>query len=285
MNTPMQNVRVDGATRLFGIVGHPVAQVKTPQLLNARFDASRLNAVCVPFDAPVEHFEAIVQGLKSLANLDGLVITVPHKISAMALVDRLSPAAQRVGAINAMRREADGTWLGDMFDGTGLLQGLAPLGFQLAGQRVKQIGAGGAGAAVAHALAQAGAASLAVSDPRQAALSELVERLRHFYPDCKVDIDHNPADVTDTDLLINCSPVGMGTGDGMPVAFGAFPAALQVVDIIMTPAETPLLKHARRFGCNASNGLPMIHGQLEAFARFFRVDPAEPALSTFSDVR
>jgi shikimate dehydrogenase len=271
MKTATPHSRVDGSTRLFGIVGHPIAQVKTPQLFSARLDAAQLNAICLPFDAPVEHFETIVGGLKALGNLDGLVITVPHKVRAMALVDTLSPAAQRVGAINAMRREADGTWLGDMFDGTGLLQGLAPLGFHLRGKRVKQIGAGGAGAAVAHALAQAGAAAIRLSDPKPEVLSELVSRLRHFYPACSVGIDQNPAEVGDTNLLINCSPVGMAVDDGMPIPFGDFPEALQVVDIIMSPDETPLLKHARRCGCKATNGLPMIQGQIEAFATFFGV--------------
>lgn len=267
--------RVDGSTRLFGILGHPVTQVKTPQLMNPLFEAAQLNAICLAFDAPVEPFEAIVTGLKAIANLDGLVITVPHKVSAVALVDRLSPVAQRVGAINAMRREPDGTWLGDMFDGTGLIQGLAPLGFHLHGQRVKQIGAGGAGAAVAHALAQAGAQAIALSDPRREVLQALVARLRQCYPACRVAIDPNPADVADTDVLINCSPVGMGADDGMPVAFGDFPQALQVIDIIMTPAETPLLKHARRYGCHATNGLPMIHGQFQAFASFFGIRGAD----------
>lgn len=278
MNTNTYSPQVNGSTRLFGIVGHPVAQVKTPQLMNPLFNAAQMNAICVAFDAPVEHFETIIGGLKDIANLDGLVITVPHKVSATALVDKLSPVAQRVGAINAMRREPDGTWLGDMFDGTGLIQGLAPLGFQLHGMRVKQIGAGGAGAAVAHALAQAGAAAIALSDPRPEVLRELVTRLRHFYPACRVEIDHNPAEVAATDVLINCSPVGMGEHDGMPVSFGDFPQTLQVIDIIMTPAQTPLLKHARRYGCNATNGLPMIHGQLKEFAQFFGVDLADITL-------
>jgi len=277
VKTNTEDARIDGSTRLFGIVGHPIAQVKTPQLMNAIFDATGINAICLPFDAPVERFGPIVHGLKAIANLDGLVITVPHKLRAMELVDTVSPVAQRVGAINVMRRETDGTWLGDMFDGTGLVQGLAPLGFHLRGKRVKQIGAGGAGAAVAHALAEAGAAAIALSDPRQEVLSQLVARMRHFHPACNVEIDDNPTNVTDVDLLINCSPVGMGANDGMPAPFDDFPGVLQVVDIIMTPAETPLLKHARRCGCHATNGLPMIHGQLKEFARFFGVDLPDAA--------
>jgi shikimate dehydrogenase len=264
--------RIGGSTRLYGIVGNPVAQVKTPQLMNALFEASGIDAVCLPFDVPVNLFEPAVAGLQALGNLDGLVVTVPHKVRAMSMVDELSDTARRVGAINVMREQPDGTWFGDMFDGTGLVQGLARIGFEVRGKHVKQLGAGGAGAAVAHALAAAGAASIALSDPQRALPEQLAARLNRFYPACPSRVDVDPANVAGVDLLINCSPVGMKPGDGMPAAFGAFPASLDVVDIIMTPAETPLLKHAREHGCRATNGQPMIQGQLAAFATFFGID-------------
>ncbi|SAK62920.1 shikimate dehydrogenase family protein [Caballeronia ptereochthonis] len=276
--------RIDGFTRLFGIVGNPVTQVKTPQLMNALFDAGGVNAVCLPFDVPVNVFEPTVAGLQALDNLDGLVVTVPHKVRAMSMVDAMSDTARRVGAINVMRQQPDGTWFGDMFDGTGLVHGLTRLGFAVRGKHVKQLGAGGAGAAVAHALAEAGAASIALSDPQRELPEQLSARLNHFYPRRAAKVDVDPANVAGADLLVNCSPVGMKPGDGMPASFGAFPAALQVVDIIMTPAETPLLKHARQCGCRATNGRPMIEGQLAAFADFFGLDmPA--SFSCFSDAR
>lgn len=272
MKRELQALRIDGSTRLFGIVGSPVTQVKTPQLMNALFDASGINAACLPFDVPANVFEPAVAGLQALGNLDGLVVTVPHKVRAMAMVDEVSDTARRVGAINVMRPQPDGSWFGDMFDGTGLVHGLTRLGFEVRGKRVKQLGAGGAGAAVAHALAEAGAASIALSDPRCELAEHLSARLNRFYPDCAASVDVDPANVTGVDLLVNCSPVGMKPGDGMPASFGTFPAAMQVVDIIMTPAETPLLKHARQCGCRATNGRPMIEGQLAAFAMFFGIE-------------
>lgn len=284
MKQELQADRIDGSTRLFGIVGSPVTQVKTPQLMNAIFDAGGVNAVCLPFDVPVNVFEPAVAGLQALGNLDGLVVTVPHKVRAMAMVDEVSDTARRVGAINVMRQQSDGMWFGDMFDGTGLVQGLTRLGFEVRGKRVKQLGAGGAGAAVAHALAEAGAASIALSDPRRELPEHLSVRLSRFYPDCAASVDVDPANVAGVDLLINCSPVGMKPGDGMPASFGVFPAAMKVVDIIMTPAETPLLKHARQCGCRATNGRPMIEGQLAAFATFFGIEmPA--TFSCFTDAR
>lgn len=272
---------IDGSTRLFGILGHPVTQVKTPQLMNGLFAAGGINAVCLPFAAPPSAFESIVAGLQSLDNLDGLVITVPHKIHAMNLVDEVSDMGQRVGAINVMRRTPDGRWTGDMFDGTGLILGLNRLGFTLRGQRVKQLGAGGAGAAVALALAEAGAAEISIHDPVQTSCQALVERVNRFYPAHPARVDTHPTALDEVDLLINCSPIGMKPDDDMPLPFGPFSPSLQVVDIIMTPEQTPLLAHAKAHGCRATNGRPMIEGQLAAFADFFGI--AMPAgFSCFS---
>jgi len=274
--------RIGGATRLFGIVGNPVTQVKTPQLMNALFEAGGIDAVCLPFDVPVNVFEPAVAGLQALGNVDGLVVTVPHKVRAMSMVDEVSDTARRVGAINVMRERPDGSWFGDMFDGTGLVLGLKRIGFEVRGKHVKQLGAGGAGAAVAHALAEAGAASIALADPQRELPEQLATRLNRFYPGCPASVDIDPANLAGIDLLVNCSPVGMRPGDGMPAAFGAFSPALHVVDIIMTPAETPLLEHARQCGCRATNGRPMIEGQLAAFATFFGIEmPA--SFSCFTD--
>ncbi|MDR5884023.1 shikimate dehydrogenase [Caballeronia sp. LZ032] len=264
--------RIGGSTRLFGILGNPVTQVKTPQLMNALFETGGIDAICLPFDVPVNVFEPAVAGLQALGNLDGLVVTVPHKVRAMSMVDEVSDTARRVGALNVMRRQPDGSWFGDLFDGTGLVQGLTRIGFEVRGKHVKQLGAGGAGAAVAHALAEAGAASIALSDPQRELPEQLSARLNRYYPACPASVDVDPANLAGVDVLINCSSVGMKPGDGMPVAFGAFAPALKVVDIIMTPAETPLLKHARACGCRATNGQPMIEGQLAAFATFFGIE-------------
>jgi len=282
MTGAKQRYPISGTTRLFSIVGSPITQVKTPQLMNALFDVGGIDAVCLPFEVPTTDFEIILAGIKKLANLDGLVITVPHKVRAMTMADEVSESAKGIGAINVMRRQLDGTWSGDMLDGSGLVLGLRRLGFKLRGQRVKQLGAGGAGAAVAFALANAGAAHIEISDPRYESSKQLALRLGRFHPGFPVRIDPNPVDVSHTDLLINCSPIGMNPGDDMPVSFGAFPASLQVVDIIMTPAETPLLKHARQYGCKTTNGRPMIEGQFAAMAEFFDI-PIPASFVCFSE--
>ncbi|WP_213993435.1 shikimate dehydrogenase [Sodalis sp. dw_96] len=267
----MENNIVDGSTRLFGIVGDPISQVKTPQLMTGIFRARGVNALLLPFQVAEEGFESTMKGLMSLRNLDGLVITVPHKVRACSLVDSLSPRAGQVGAINVMRPLPDGTWSGDMFDGEGLVRGMEKQGFSIAGKRIKQLGAGGGGSAVAVALAAAGADRITLCDPQQSLAQGLAVRINHFYPRHPAEVTTDSAGTDGYDLLVNCSPVGMRPGDGMPAPFGEFDPALGVVDIIMHPEETPLLAHARRCGCRAMNGRPMIEGQLEAFCAFFGI--------------
>src|SRR4051812_105268 len=154
-SSPPQPV-VTGATRLYGIMGDPVAQVKSPGVFNPRIAAAGVDAVLVPLHVRTEAFDETVRGLMLLGNLDGLIATVPHKLRMLALADRVLPTGVQVGAINAMRRERDGRWTGDMFDGRGLVRGVRDRGIAVEGRRALVIGTGGAGSAGAGALAEGG---------------------------------------------------------------------------------------------------------------------------------
>src|ERR1043166_5463291 len=161
---------VDGATRLSCIIGDPVAQTGSPRGFSERFRAARRNAILVPFHVPAAAFEPIVRGIMALANLDGIIVTVPYKARMLQFVDRILPTAQKIGAVNALRREADGQWSGDRFDGRGIVRAVTAGGRAVAGRNVMLIGAGGAGSAIACALAEAGVGSitLCVVDTRKA---------------------------------------------------------------------------------------------------------------------
>jgi shikimate dehydrogenase len=260
---------VDGATRLYGIIGDPIEQVKSPEVMTARFRAAGRNAILVPLHIPVARFDEAVRGVMALANLDGIVITVPYKSRILPYVDRLLPVGERVGAINAMRREADGSWTGDMFDGRGLVRSLREQGVTLEGRRVMQLGAGGAGSAVACAFAEAGAAAVTLYDVDEAKARALAERVAGGYPACTIELALPAA--RGHDILINATPVGMAPGDGMPAELGPLDPSLLVIDIIIKAEPTPLLKHAQACGCRTVGGRAMLDGQAEEVARFFGV--------------
>ena len=115
---------VSGDTRVFAIIGDPIAQAKSPALFNRLFAEIGANAIMIPMQVPATHLQAAVAGLKAVANLDGIVVTVPHKVAITDAVDELGLNAQCVGAVNCMRRLPDGRWGGEMYDGEGFVSGL-----------------------------------------------------------------------------------------------------------------------------------------------------------------
>jgi shikimate dehydrogenase len=263
------NPIVNGATRLYGIIGDPIEQVKSPEAFTARFRAAGLNALLIPLHVKPESFDESVQVLKKLANLHGLIATLPYKARVLAYVDRVLPTGRRVGAINAMRRDADGQWSADMFDGKGFLAGIRAAGAEPKGKRVLLLGAGGAGSAIADALAEAGARSITVFDQDRERARALSGKIREQHPAAACMVGE-PA-VADYDMLVNATPVGMSPGDGLPVELGPLPARLFVADIVPRAEGTLLLERARQSGCGTMAGRAMVDGQLEEIARFFGV--------------
>jgi shikimate dehydrogenase len=266
----METDRIDGATRLFVILGDPIHGVRTPTLFNAMFGRKNINAVMVPHHVTAVDLEAAWSGLKAIRNLDGVVITMPHKTPMCALVDSLGINGRAAGAINAARRKSDGTWEGDMFDGIGCVDGLGRQGHEVAGRSAFLMGVGGAGSAVASALAHAGVKRLVVQDIDPARLDQAVKRIRAAYPELSVGpgtLDDGPFD-----LAINATPVGMREEDPLPFDPSPLPASTLVVDVIIKPEITPLLTLARETGHEIQPGKYMHRGQAVAAARFFGFD-------------
>ena len=263
----VSNHVAEGATRIYGIVGDPIAQVKSPGVFNEKFRALGKNAVMIPLHTKPGNFDACMRGLKSLANLDGILVTLPYKNSVIAHADTVLPAARRIGAVNALRREADGRWSGDMFDGQGFLGGLRTSGFDPKGRSVMLIGAGGAGSAIADALGEAEAADITIFDRDEEKGRLLAKKIMQTHSECRAK--SSEPTVVGKDLLINATPVGMLPGDGLPIGVNSFDSRLFVADIVPQPEVTPLLAAARNSGCGTMGGAAMVRGQADAILRFF----------------
>jgi shikimate dehydrogenase len=257
----------DGATRIYGIIGDPIAQAKSPAVFNEKFRAMGKNAVMIPLHVTRANFDVCMQGLKSLANLDGILVTLPYKNSAIAHVDEVLPAAKRIGAINAIRREANGRWSGDMFDGKGFLGGMRASGLDPKGLAVMLIGAGGAGSAIADALAEAGAAKITIFDVDVEKSRTLADRVARSHPNCTAR--SGPPTLTGKNVLVNATPTGMSPGDGLPADLGSLDKRLFVADIVPRLQMTPLIELAKRSSCTTMDGQAMVSGQADAILRFF----------------
>ena len=264
-------IRIDGATRLYGILGDPIAQVRSPEVFSERFAAAGMNAVLLPVHVPASRFDDVVPAILGLGNLDGVLVTVPFKARMLPFATRVGRTAQIIGAVNALRRESDGTWTGDMFDGIGFANAAKRHG-ALTGRRVLQFGAGGAGGAIACALAAEGVASIDLVDPDASRVAALIARLREAFPECHLSASRSTND--DFDMIVNASPVGMRPGDGLPGDLGMLDARTLVGDVVITATPTPIIQHATKHGCPCVTGRDMHAGQVEAILQFFGADSA-----------
>jgi len=259
---------ISGTTRLLGILADPVHHVQTPQGINRLFETGGIDAVMVPLHVGPDGLASLVQGLRGLHNLDGFVVTVPHKSAMPALCDALTPAAQRIGAVNVVHRTDQGQLVGDMLDGEGFVAGLRSAGIEPAGRSAYLAGAGGAASAIAFALASAGVRQLTVANRSVAKVRDLLARIAAEFP--AVALATGTRDPEGHDLVINATSLGLRPGDALPLDASALSPGQTVAEIIMQPAITPLLAAAEARGCRVHGGAPMLQCQLEFMARFMR---------------
>lgn len=274
---PTRPLRVDGATRLVLILGDPVAQARSPGVLSEALSAAGRNVLVVPAHVPAGGFDAAIAGLAALRNLDGLILTVPHKPAGLAHCQRVTPAARAIGGVNVLR-PVPGGWAGDQCDGAGFVAGLRDAGFAPEGRSVLLVGAGGAGSAIAMALVEAAAERIILHDARPeraAALAARVGgRMQNRVLALPAGVVPDPAGV---DLVVNATPLGLAAGDPLPLDPAALDPAQTVADVVPSPEITPLLAAARARGCRIVTGVDMFRGVGAAILRFLYDPPPEGA--------
>ncbi|WP_412180087.1 shikimate dehydrogenase family protein, partial [Variovorax paradoxus] len=153
----MTEMRITGRTGIMLMLADPVAHVVGSLRLNDRFAAEGLDIAVSPLHVAPADLATVIDALRRMRNVLGFGVTIPHKIAVLPLLDATTPRAARIGAVNFVRRDAEGRLTGDNLDGRGFVDGLAGQGITLQGRRVLQLGAGGAGRAVAFGIAEAGA--------------------------------------------------------------------------------------------------------------------------------
>ena len=258
---------IDGHTRLIAHIGHPTHTFKSPMIYNPYFEAAGINAVVVPMDCTAQPFEALLKAVFSLGNIMGALITMPHKVSVVGLLDQVTATVRVAGACNAVRRTPDGRLEGDMFDGAGFVRGIVRKGFDPAGRRALVVGSGGVGSAIAASLAGAGVGAITLFDVNALAAAQLAARLRMQYPAIDVGTGHN--DPAEFDLVVNASPLGMNDGDPLPVDVARLSADTFVGEVVMKHETTAFLAAAQARGCRTQVGTDMLFEQIPAYLEFF----------------
>ena len=258
--------QLNGATRLYVIVGDPIEQVKAPGGVTAAFQARGHDGVLVPVHVSPVDLPSFMSAAEHWRNLDGLIVTVPHKFACLAHCATLSARARTVGAVNIMRRRPDGSWHGDMIDGLGFVAAARARGFDPAGRRALLIGAGGAGSAIGEALLTSGVRELAIYDADTSRRDALLGRLAAVGAGRCVIGSPNPAGF---DFVGNATPAGMRADDALPVDLASLAPTTFVACVVTVPAVTPLIAAARQHGCRTSTGIDMYQASERTMVDFF----------------
>jgi shikimate dehydrogenase len=263
-------MRGTGKADVFVMLAHPVGHAKSPGIFNDIFERKGLDSLMVPLSCRPEHFEAFWAGLTAAENVRGVIVSVPYKAAVYHKCAAAHDRAARVQSANSVRRQADGTWYADNFDGVGFIDGLRAGGHQIEGRRILQVGAGGAGASLTYCLAEAGAAEVRLADIDGGRAERLASLVSKAFPKCRIAVGE--PDPSGADMAINATPCGLKATDPLPMDVSKLTPDMTVVDIIMEPAETALLRKAREIGCRTQPGRPMMDFQVEAMSEFFDIE-------------
>lgn len=259
------SVSVTGATRLNVIVGDPIAQVRSPAGMTAAFEARGHDGIVVPVRVAPADLPAFLSVADKLTNLDGIIVTVPHKFGCFEHCASATDRANFLSAVNIMRRRADGGWHGEMVDGMGFVGAIRGKGFDPNDKRALLVGAGGAGSAIALALADAGVSDLAIHDANTERRDRLIAKLSALG---KTRVSAGSADPTGFDLVANATPSGMREGDPLPVDVDRLSPSTFVGCVITQPPVSPLVEAARARGCATSVGRDMYEALQSAMVDF-----------------
>lgn len=260
----MNSRSLDGRTRVYGVVGHPVAHSLSPAMHNAAFSELEVNAIYVAFPSTPEQVSRMIEGVRAM-NVSGVNVTVPHKSAVLPFLDEVTPLAQKVGAVNTIRND-QGRLVGTNTDVGGFLRSLESLEVQVPQARIALLGAGGSARALLVGLADAGASRIWICNRTTERARQLIHEFQEQFPGTDLQVAELEAlHAEPWDLLVNTTTVGMEHPES-PVDLHAFQEVRYLADIIYKPAQTLLLQQAEQLRIPSINGLGMLLYQgAEAF--------------------
>jgi shikimate dehydrogenase len=265
---------ITGTTKVIAHLGFPTETFTAPMIYNPYFAKHGIDVVVVPMGVRADDFPAFLRLVFRLSNIQGALVTMPHKVTTAGLLDETTATARIAGACNAVRIDGGGRLVGDMFDGEGFVRGLARKGQPVEGASALVVGSGGVGSAIAASLARTGVARLALFDPNAAAMAGLAGRLRAACPALAIETGSN--DPAGFDIVVNATPLGMKPGDPMPVEVARIAPATFVGEVVLNEEITPFLAAVRARGCRFQVGSDMLFEQIPAYLEFFGLPTTTP---------
>lgn len=267
---------INSETKVCAVIGNPIAHSLSPILHNTAFQETGLNYLYVAFK--VEDLKGAMEGVRALG-IHGLSVTIPHKIRIIDYLDELDPLAQEIGSVNTVLN-INGKLRGYNTDGPGALKALKDKGVEFSGAKVLIIGSGGAARAIAFSLVReknlAGLTIMGILEDQIKELGEDIKTKAGYRIDGGlIDKERLREVIQESDILINCSPVGMYPQvEESPVEKSFLKEDLTVFDVVYNPVKTRLLRDAEEMGCKVVSGLEMFLNQaVMQFKLFTAVEP------------
>lgn len=265
---------INGNTEIIAHIGFPTHAFKAPMIYNPWFEKAGVNAIVVPMGCQAPDYPDFLRSVFKLSNIRGALITMPHKVTTVGLLDEVLPTAAIAGACNAVKRLPDGRLQGDMFDGEGFVRGVLRKGLVLKGASALVVGSGGVGCAIAASLAAAGVLTMDLFDVNEDASRGLAQRLLQHYP--HMTVRTGVKDPAGLDLVVNATPMGMNEGDAMPMDVTRLEARTFVGEVVMKAEMTAFLAAAQARGCPVQVGSDMLFEQIPAYLEFFGFPSTTP---------
>jgi shikimate dehydrogenase len=265
---------ISGKTTLIAHIGYPTTTFKAPMIYNPWFEKHEIDAVVMPMGVKAEDYPNALRTIFRFTNVLGALITMPHKVTTVGLVDECTVTAKIAGAANAVIKRSDGTLLADMFDGSGFTRGVKRHGFTLPGAKCLVVGSGGVGSAIAASLAAEQVGSIALCDTNEISATGLAGRLTKHYPGLQVNITTN--DPSGYDLVVNATPLGMNNDDPLPFDTNKLQPSCYVGEVVLKNEITPMLRKAKERGCQFSVGTDMLFEMIPAYLEFFGFGTSTP---------
>jgi shikimate dehydrogenase len=263
---------INGLTEIIAHIGYPTHTFKSPMIYNPFFEREGINAVVVPMGCKTPDYPAFLRAVFTLTNIRGALITMPHKVVTVDLVDVVTPTVKVAGACNAVKRLPDGRLMGDMFDGAGFVRGVQRKGLKLQCARVLVVGNGGVGCAIAASLAATEVSRVTLFDAQASVCEALGQRLKSEYP--RIEVVTGSNDPAEHDLVVNATPMGMNDGDPLPMDVSRLSPGTFVGEVVMKTEMTAFLRAAQARGCPVQIGTDMLFEQIPAYLEFFDLPTA-----------
>ncbi|QDZ29353.1 shikimate dehydrogenase [Noviherbaspirillum sp. UKPF54] len=264
--------RILGGTKVLALIADPAAQARSPGLANGLLHRREPFGpfALLPMQVSYAALADVLAGLRQIRDFAGAIVSMPHKVHIVPLLDEITPQAQQVDAVNVIRKSDDGRLTGTVLDGEGFVGGLKRSGHRIEGASCLLVGAGGAASAIAFALAKYGCASLRIVNRTAAKAISLASRIRHVFP--QVEVQSGIAAEGEFDLAINGTSLGMDANDPLPIPEAVVSRSAVVADCVIAPEMTRLLETAKGHGCAIQSGAPMLAAQMDMMLEFMGVE-------------